>query len=80
MKCPYCSDEMEKGYIKSSRFIHWGTENELGLCPDDITLSPNGLKEGVKAFLKAILLKPTAAAAAISLSYPLSRKNTKYIM
>ena len=52
MKCPYCCEEMEKGYIKSSQFIHWGTENELGLGPDDITLSPNGLKEGVKAFFK----------------------------
>ena len=52
MKCPYCNEEMEKGYIKSSQFIHWGKEHELGLGPDDITLSPNGLKEGVKAFFK----------------------------
>lgn len=52
MKCPYCNEEMESGYIKSSHFIHWGKEKELGLLLDDIKLSPNGLKEGIKSFFE----------------------------
>ena len=52
MKCPYCNEEMEKGYIKSSHFIHWGKEKELGLVLDDIKLSPNGLKEGITGFFE----------------------------
>lgn len=38
MRCPYCNCEMERGYIKSSHFIHWGKEKELRLLSDDIKL------------------------------------------
>lgn len=41
MKCPYCEKEMEKGYIKSSHFIHWGKEEKLGWVRDDIKLVKN---------------------------------------
>ena len=39
MICPYCHREMEIGYMKSSRFIHWGKEKSLGFIPDDIKLT-----------------------------------------
>ena len=38
MKCPYCNEEMEKGYIKSSHLIHWGKEKNLGPGSNDINL------------------------------------------
>ena len=38
MRCPYCREEMEKGYIKSSQYIHWGKERKLGFIPDDLKL------------------------------------------
>ncbi|MBE6020967.1 MAG: hypothetical protein E7228_04375 [Clostridiales bacterium] len=41
MECPYCKEEMEKGYIKSSHFIHWGKEKKLKLIHDDIKLVKN---------------------------------------
>lgn len=39
MKCPYCKQEMEKGYIKSSQFIHWGKERKLGFVREDLKLA-----------------------------------------
>ncbi len=38
MKCPYCHEEMELGYIKSSRLIQWGTDKELGYVGNDLNL------------------------------------------
>lgn len=26
MKCPYCGEELERGYIKSGRSIYWGKD------------------------------------------------------
>jgi len=49
MKCPYCHVAMEKGYLKSSRMIHWGTERELGYVRNDIHLTKSiwkGMAEG----------------------------------
>jgi len=49
MKCPYCHAEMEKGYLKSSRMMHWGSERELGYVRNDIHLTKSvwkGMVEG----------------------------------
>lgn len=48
MNCPYCNKEMESGFIKSSHFIHWGKERELGFLPNDIKLT----KTNLEAFMK----------------------------
>ena len=45
MKCPYCKEEMELGYIKSSQRMHWGKEQTLGFLPNDIKLT-KGFWEG----------------------------------
>lgn len=29
MKCPYCNEEMRKGYIQSAREIFWGQEKHI---------------------------------------------------
>ena len=43
MKCPFCNEEMEKGYIKSSHLIHWGKDRKLGFFPnDDLKLVKRG--------------------------------------
>lgn len=47
MRCPYCNEEMENGYIKSSHLMYWGKEKELGFILEDIKL--------VKNFWKGIL-------------------------
>lgn len=39
MKCPYCNEEMEKGYIQSARPIFWGEEKHK------ISFQPNRDKE-----------------------------------
>lgn len=41
MQCPFCGEEMERGYLKSSQRIHWGKEQKLGFIPDDIHLTKN---------------------------------------
>lgn len=44
MKCPYCDTEMQPGYIKSARPIHWSAEKKLYffLSDKDIPVSnPN---------------------------------------
>ena len=38
MKCLYCGNEMEKGFIKSSHQIFWGKDNGFWPC-DDIKLA-----------------------------------------
>ena len=38
MRCPYCNEEMESGYIKSSQFMRWGKNKKLGYLPEDIKL------------------------------------------
>ena len=44
MKCPYCSKEMESGFIKSSHHMHWGKEKELGFLPNDLKLTKNSFE------------------------------------
>ena len=44
MQCPYCKNEMEVGYLKSSHFIQWGKEKRLGFLPQDIKLTKTGLE------------------------------------
>lgn len=44
MKCAYCNEEMEFGYIKSSHLIRWGKAKELGYLPHDIMLVKNTWK------------------------------------
>lgn len=39
MKCPFCNEDMEKGFIQSGNFILW-TDN-----PHKISLLPRGEKE-----------------------------------
>ncbi len=41
MKCPYCGDEMESGFIKSGRSIYWGKEQVVDplFYPDDIKVN-----------------------------------------
>ena len=29
MKCPYCNEEMENGYLKSNHTIRWGKDIEM---------------------------------------------------
>lgn len=41
MNCPYCNEEMEHGYIKSSQCMHWGKEKALGYFPKDMKLTKN---------------------------------------
>jgi len=43
MMCPYCNQEMEAGYLKSSQFMRWGTERRLGYLPDDVKLNKQPL-------------------------------------
>ena len=43
MKCPYCGKELESGFLKSSRWIHWGKERALGFVRKDIRVTKNGL-------------------------------------
>ena len=50
MKCPYCAKEMERGFLKSSRFIHWGKERKLGFLPDDLKLTRNNLDAFFKGY------------------------------
>ena len=38
MKCPFCGNEMEKGFIKSSHQIFWGKDKGLWSF-DDIKLA-----------------------------------------
>ena len=46
MTCPFCNEELEKGYIKSSHAIQWGPVRELGLVNGDIVLAkPSFLKD-----------------------------------
>ena len=50
MTCPFCNEELEKGYIKSSHAIQWGPVRELGLVNGDIVLakpSVKGIFEGL---------------------------------
>lgn len=35
MKCPYCQGEMQPGYIKSAKPIHWSAEKKLYVFPSD---------------------------------------------
>ena len=50
MKCPYCNEEMERGYLKSSQRIHWGKEKALGFLPDDIKLTKDFWKGFFEGF------------------------------
>lgn len=50
MQCPYCNEEMKKGYIQSPRHkIFWGEEKCSGIlttpADNDITLSRGILSE-----------------------------------
>ena len=44
MKCPYCGDELEQGYIKSSQVLFWGKDKELGFVLGNVRLSKNPLR------------------------------------
>lgn len=57
MKCPYCNEEMEKGYIRSSHYMFWGKEKELGLDVNDIRLSHRSVKEFAKGFFKGFFVE-----------------------
>ncbi|WP_458398082.1 PF20097 family protein [Anaerotignum sp.] len=46
MRCPYCNNEMIKGYIKSSHLFSWGQEKDL--------LNPTGNINLVKDSFKRI--------------------------
>lgn len=39
MKCLYCNEEMENGYLKSNHTIRWGKDIEMGLITDDIRVN-----------------------------------------
>ncbi|SHE33593.1 hypothetical protein SAMN02745249_00236 [Atopostipes suicloacalis DSM 15692] len=43
MKCPYCEEEMDKGFVQSARNIFWSTEEKkLVFAPgksDDIPIA-----------------------------------------
>lgn len=41
MKCPYCGEEMERGYIKSGRSIYWGKDELVDpiYYPNDIKIN-----------------------------------------
>lgn len=41
MKCPYCGEEMESGFIKSGRSIYWGKDEMVDpiYYPNDIKVN-----------------------------------------
>ena len=45
MKCPYCNEEMENGYLKSNHTIRWGKDIEMGLITDDIRVNKFNWRE-----------------------------------
>ena len=70
MRCPYCNTEMEAGYIKSSHFMHWGTEKKLGYNPNDIKLV-NGFWKGLfKGFFVEAHHCSTCGKITVSLDEP----------
>lgn len=44
MRCPYCNNEMIKGYIKSSHLFSWGQEKDLMNPTGDIKLVNSSVK------------------------------------
>ena len=44
MNCPYCNEELENGYIKSSHSVYWGPNRKLGLVGNDFVLAKPSLK------------------------------------
>ena len=57
MKCPYCNEEMEKGYIKSSHSIIWGKDESWGFDAGDLRLSDKSVKEFAKGFFKGFFVE-----------------------
>ena len=54
MNCPYCSKEMDIGYIKSSHYIHWGKERALGYYPEDLKFNK---KQFLSGFFEGFFVK-----------------------
>jgi len=46
MNCPYCSREMDPGYIKSSQVISWGKDRSLGFHPEDLKFNKKQFLQG----------------------------------
>ena len=46
MKCPYCNEEMKKGYIQSARQMFWGEKkHRMSFIPhgaEEFTICCNG--------------------------------------
>ena len=50
MKCPYCNNDMVKGYLKSSRRLFWGREDALDPLEENEVKLSKGFAKALKGF------------------------------
>jgi len=50
-RCPYCGEDMKRGYIRSSHMMHWEPEKESGYTGKKIRLTKPTWKSMVEGIL-----------------------------